>query len=181
MDWDAVPAPVLDAAQHARAFSPARRSTRSRPRSPRPSSCTRGEIRFAIETALEPRELWRGKTPRQRALEVFAALGVWDTAANNGVLIYVLLADRDVEIVADRGYNRRVASRRVGRRSATRWSALFQAGDYGAGRGRRRAPRGEIMLATHFPPLPGGRDEDELPNRPAHAVSGAGRSRREVR
>jgi uncharacterized membrane protein len=62
-----------------------------------------GEIRFAIEHSLPFRRLWRGVTPRQRALEVFARLGVWDTRHNNGVLIYVLLADRDVEIVADRG------------------------------------------------------------------------------
>ena len=47
------------------------------------------EIRFAIEGALEPGEVWLGKTPRQRALEVFAALGVWDTEANNGILIYL--------------------------------------------------------------------------------------------
>src|SRR5512139_1305068 len=69
-----------------------------------------GEIRVAIEGGLEPGEVARGKSPRQRALEVFAALGVWDTEANNGVLIYVLLADHDVEIVADRGFNGRVAA-----------------------------------------------------------------------
>jgi uncharacterized membrane protein len=123
------------------------------------------EIRFAIEGSLEPHEIRHGKTPRARALEVFAALGVWDTHANNGVLIYVLLADQDVEIVADRGFNLRVTS--------NEWSdichameRLFKAGDYEAGaiEGVRRA--GDI-LATHFPPLPGGRDEDELPNRPA--------------
>jgi uncharacterized membrane protein len=123
------------------------------------------EIRFAIEGSLEPHEIWRGKTPRARALEVFAALGVWDTAANNGVLIYVLLADRDVEIVADRGFNLRV--------TADDWSEicqamerLFRAGDHEAGalEGVRRVGR---ILAAHFPPLPGGRDENELPNRPA--------------
>ena len=123
------------------------------------------EIRFAIEGSLEPHEIWHGKTPRARALEVFAALGVWDTDGNNGVLIYVLLADKDVEIVADRGYNLRVTS--------NEWSdichameRLFRAGDYEAGalEGVRRV--GDI-LAMHFPPLPDGRDEDELPNRPA--------------
>jgi uncharacterized membrane protein len=62
-----------------------------------------GEIRFAVEHALPFGELWRGVTPRQRAQEVFAQLRVWDTEHNNGVLIYVLLADRGVEIVADRG------------------------------------------------------------------------------
>ena len=75
-----------------------------------------GEVRFAIEAALEPGEVWAGRTPRQRALEVFSALGVWDTEANNGILIYLLLADRDVEIVADRGFNGKV--------SAAEWSAV---------------------------------------------------------
>jgi uncharacterized membrane protein len=67
-----------------------------------------GEIRFAVEAALDWRRLWRGMSPRERALEVFSALRVWDTEANNGVLIYLLLADRDVEIVADRGIDRKV-------------------------------------------------------------------------
>ena len=62
-----------------------------------------GEIRFAVEDSLSLLEVWRGLTPRQRAAQKFAELGVWDTASNNGVLVYVLLADRDVEIVADRG------------------------------------------------------------------------------
>ncbi len=62
-----------------------------------------GEIRFAVEAALPLSSLWRGQTPRERALEVFSQLRVWDTAHNNGVLIYLLLADHDVEIIADRG------------------------------------------------------------------------------
>jgi len=62
-----------------------------------------GEIRFAVEGALDPSALLRGQTPRERAIEVFSNLRVWDTHHNNGVLIYVLLADRAVEIVADRG------------------------------------------------------------------------------
>ena len=62
-----------------------------------------GEIRFAVEPALDAAAVWRGMTSRARALEVFAQLRVWDTEHNNGVLIYVLLADRAVEIVADRG------------------------------------------------------------------------------
>src|SRR5882672_5875113 len=67
-----------------------------------------GEVRFVVETALDGEELWRGLAPRARALNVFSHLGVWDTANNNGVLIYVLFADRDVEIVADRGIAARV-------------------------------------------------------------------------
>jgi len=62
-----------------------------------------GEIRVAIEAELSLRALLQGQSSRDRALEVFAALGVWDTAARNGVLIYLCLADRQVEIVADRG------------------------------------------------------------------------------
>jgi uncharacterized membrane protein len=124
-----------------------------------------GEIRFAIEGALEPGEIWRGKTPRMRALEVFAALGVWDTAANNGVLIYVLLADRDVEIVADRGFNDRV--------EPAEWQAVcagmereFRAGRYSEGGVAGVEEVGRIV-ARYFPQRPGQRDEDELPNRPA--------------
>jgi uncharacterized membrane protein len=124
-----------------------------------------GEICFAIEAALEPGEVYGGKTPRARALEVFAALGVWDTAANNGVLIYVLLADRDVEIVADRGLNGLV--------SASEWSSVcetmesaFRAGHYERGALEGVAAVGQL-LARHYPPLPGGHDNDELPNRPA--------------
>jgi uncharacterized membrane protein len=124
-----------------------------------------GEIRVAIEAALEPAEVWAGKTPRQRAMEVFAALGVWDTDANNGILLYVLFADRDVEIGADRGFNGRV--------SADEWSAVcetmkaqFRAGQFEAGAVQGVLQAGQL-LSRHFPPLPGGRDEDELPNRPA--------------
>lgn len=62
-----------------------------------------GEIRFAVEAALPLNAIWHNQSPRERALEVFAEHRVWDTEHNNGVLIYVLLADRDVEIVADRG------------------------------------------------------------------------------
>jgi len=62
-----------------------------------------GEIRFAIETSLAPAQVWRGMSGRERAIEVFANLRVWDTEHNSGVLIYLLLADHDIEIVADRG------------------------------------------------------------------------------
>lgn len=68
-----------------------------------------GEIRVAIEAALDPRALLSGLSARARAVELFSTLRVWDTEANDGVLLYVLLADRDVEIVADRGAAARVA------------------------------------------------------------------------
>lgn len=124
-----------------------------------------GEIRVAVEAGLEPGEIARGKSPRQRALEVFAALGVWDTEANNGVLIYVLLADRDVEVVADRGFNGRV--------TAAEWAAVcedmqrdFRAGRYAEGVIAGVEDVGRI-IGAHYPQRPGQRDEDELPNRPA--------------
>jgi uncharacterized membrane protein len=124
-----------------------------------------GEIRFAIEGSLEPGRVWRAVTPRERALEVFAALGVWDTAANNGVLIYVLLADHDVEIVADRGYNSTV--------DADRWSAICHDMErhFGAGRFREGAVAGVRavgqLIAAQYPPHPGAPDRNELSNQPA--------------
>ncbi|MES3040797.1 MAG: TPM domain-containing protein [Pseudomonadota bacterium] len=69
-----------------------------------------GEIRFAVETALPFSALWQGRSARERAIEIFAREHLWDTEHNNGVLIYVLLAEHDVEIIADRGVgNARVA------------------------------------------------------------------------
>lgn len=62
-----------------------------------------GELRVCVEASLSPAQLWRGVTPRQRAVELFSQLGVWDTEHNNGVLIYLLLADRRIEVLADRG------------------------------------------------------------------------------
>jgi uncharacterized membrane protein len=125
----------------------------------------RGEIRFAIEGSLEPGEVWQGKSPRDRALEVFAGLGVWDTHENNGVLIYVLLADRDVEIVVDRGFNGLVPREQ--------WSAVcdHMEQEFRAGRFREGAVAGvqEVgrIVAHHFPQRPGDPTRDELPNRPA--------------
>lgn len=67
-----------------------------------------GELRFAVEACLEWPALWRGQSARARGIEVFSQLRVWDTEQNSGVLIYLLLADRDVEIIADRGIHARV-------------------------------------------------------------------------
>lgn len=76
-----------------------------------------GEVRFAAEPALQLHVVWQGLTPRQRAVQVFSDLRVWDTEHNDGVLIYVLLADRAVEIVADRGVAR-------GRVPQAEWDAV---------------------------------------------------------
>jgi uncharacterized membrane protein len=70
----------------------------------------RAQIRVAIEVALEIKDFWRVRTARARALEVFAELGVWNTRERNGILIYVLLAERDVEIVADDGFDGRITA-----------------------------------------------------------------------
>src|SRR5687768_9626395 len=69
----------------------------------------RGEIRCSIEAPLDFLPVARGLTPRERALQVFSMLRVWDTEENSGVLIYVQLVDRDLEIVADRGIAARIA------------------------------------------------------------------------
>jgi uncharacterized membrane protein len=119
-----------------------------------------GEIRVAIEASLDPGELFSDLTPRQRAVQAFAQLGVWDTELNNGVLIYVLWADHDVEIVADRGFNGRV--------SAQEWSdvchqmeQLFsqQAAAAALISGIQAAGG---LISRHFPAV----DRNELPNRP---------------
>lgn len=119
-----------------------------------------GEIRFAVEASMSALDLMRGVTPRQQALHVFARLGVWDTAANNGVLIYLSWADRDVEIVADRGFNGHVTEQE--------WADVCRRMEQAFARG---APRQAIvdgiqavgvLIARHFPVA----DRDELPNRP---------------
>jgi uncharacterized membrane protein len=68
-----------------------------------------GQVCFAVEASLDWKDLRANKTPRQRAVEVFSQLRIWDTEQNNGVLIYLLLADRDVEIVWDRGVGKKIA------------------------------------------------------------------------
>jgi uncharacterized membrane protein len=72
----------------------------------------RGQVRFVVEAELTTPQLWAGVSSRQRAIEVFSQLRVWDTEKNNGVLLYVLLADHRVEIVADRGIDRHVGPER---------------------------------------------------------------------
>lgn len=92
-----------------------------------------GEIRFVIEAALEPRELWAGLTPRERAIDVFSRLRVWDTEHNNGVLIYLLYADHAVEIVADRGVGNGRVDPAEWQRACNRMREHFRAGRYAEG------------------------------------------------
>jgi len=123
---------------------------------------TSGEVRFAIETALDIPELWRDKPPRQCAIEAFARLHVWDSELNNGVLIYVLMADRDVEIVADRGAAVRI--------SPSEWEAAcrLMESHFREGRFKEGALAGVEavgnLLEREFPSGSGNRDE--LPNQP---------------
>ena len=124
----------------------------------------RGEVCFAVEPALPAWRALRGLDARQRAREVFAELGVWDTHANNGVLVYLLLADHRIEIVADRGL--------AGRVSEAQWRGVCQlmeerlrGGEYvdGVVAGIEAA---SDLLADHFPRDAAHADEDELPNHP---------------
>jgi uncharacterized membrane protein len=69
-----------------------------------------GQVRFVVEGALDGAPLFRDQSARERALDIFSQLRIWDTAHNNGVLIYLLFADRNVEIVADRGIDAKVGS-----------------------------------------------------------------------
>lgn len=122
----------------------------------------RGELCVVAEGPLAPAALWQNVAPRQRAVELFGRLRVWDTAENSGILIYVQLVDRRVEILADRGIAARVAQ--------AEWDALcrgmeaaFRAGEYR--QGLLAAIDGATQcLAAHFPA--GTDNPNELPNAP---------------
>jgi uncharacterized membrane protein len=122
-----------------------------------------GEIRFAVESSLSAAEIARGVDARQKAVEAFARLGVWDTEANNGVLLYLLLADRDVEIVADRGVHAKVGPEGW-EAICRRMESEFRAGRFEAGVAAGIAEVGR-HLETHFPRR--GADVNELPDAPA--------------
>lgn len=121
-----------------------------------------GEIRVVVEAALHFGQIWHGLGSRARALQLFAQLGVWDTEANNGVLVYLLLADRAVEFVADRAIAARIPE--------PDWASLCR--DVEA-----RCASGELaegccvavagvaaQLERHFPR--GSNPANELPNQP---------------
>lgn len=121
-----------------------------------------GQIRFVVEGSLDGSPLWRGQSARDRALDLFAQLHIWDTEHNCGVLIYVLLADRAVEIVADRGIHARCGSHL--------WSHICRSmeSQFASGRFEDGATNGiaavSHLLTRHFPRRPG--DRNELPDRP---------------
>ena len=121
-----------------------------------------GQICFAVETALDLVPLVRGQSARERALEVFAQLRVWDTEHNNGVLIYLLLAERAIEIVADRGLARQVAP--------AQWEALiagmreaFRAGRFEEGL-VQAVDAVDGLLRQHYPLQSGQTNPNELPD-----------------
>lgn len=123
-----------------------------------------GEIRVCVEAGLPLSYLWRDATPRERAVAMFGKLRVWDTEHNNGVLIYLLLAERAIEIVADRGLTQRVPQ-------AT-WDALigamrqaFRDGQFEQGL-QQAVDAVDALLRQHFPLATGQTNPNELPDRP---------------
>jgi uncharacterized membrane protein len=121
-----------------------------------------GQVRFVVEGALDGAPLFRDQPARERALDLFAHLRIWDTAHNNGVLIYLLLADRDVEIIADRGIDAHVGQ--AGWDAICRdMEAAFRTGQFEPGviNGVAAVSR---ELAKYFPPQGG--EPNELPDQP---------------
>ena len=126
-----------------------------------------GQIRVCIEAGLPLGYLRRGASPRERAVALFGKLRVWDTEHNNGVLVYVLLAEHAIEIVADRGIDRRV--------DAAAWDAIaaqmkepFRGGDFAAGLDRA-IEAVDALLVRHFPRASGEAGApraNELPDAP---------------
>ncbi|HET7524665.1 MAG TPA: TPM domain-containing protein [Burkholderiaceae bacterium] len=123
-----------------------------------------GEIRICVEASLPLSYLWRGLSARDRAVTLFGKLRVWDTEHNNGVLIYLLLAEHAIEIVADRGLNTHV--------STAQWAAIV-ATMRDAFRERRHeqglnaaVDAVDALLRRHFPLAPGQPNPNELPDRP---------------
>jgi uncharacterized membrane protein len=127
-----------------------------------------GEIRIYVEAGLPLRYLWQPASmahiTRERALALFGKLRVWDTAQNNGVLIYLLLAERRIEIVADRGLHERVTPDTWPRLVQT-MSEAFKAGDYEGGL-TLAVQEVSALLLQHFALQAGQANPNELPNVP---------------
>jgi hypothetical protein len=121
-----------------------------------------GEIRFAVEGALDGAPLFKGQSARDRAIDLFSQLRVWDTEHNTGVLIYLLLADRAVEIVADRGIHAKVDSQEWSQ-VCRRMEAAFRQSNFEAGvvSGVQAVTQ---HLMKHFPA--DGHNANELPDKP---------------
>ncbi len=123
---------------------------------------TSGQIRIGIEAALPAVAAFSGYSARERAIDVFSQLRTWDTADNNGVLIYLLMADKDVEIVADRGIHQAVGDA-AWQKICKQMEARFAKGEFEAGVIEGAEAIGALLRA-HFPAQLQGKNE--LPNRP---------------
>ena len=125
-----------------------------------------GEIRFIVEAGLHPMEILYKKTAKERAIELFGQFNIWDTQHNNGILIYLLLADRNVEIVADRGIHQYVGNAGW-ERICQQMEFSFKQGYFEAGVQQGIAGIG-ALLETHFPNSASNRTQktNELPNAP---------------
>jgi uncharacterized membrane protein len=123
-----------------------------------------GEIRVVVEAGLPLGYLWRGLSARDRAVTLFGKLRVWDTEHNNGVLIYLLLAEHRIEVVADRGLSRRVV--------ADQWQGIvdgmrtaFREGRFEDGL-NTAIDAVDALLFAHFPLAEGQANPNELPDAP---------------
>lgn len=121
-----------------------------------------GEIRFVVEGALDGTPLFKGQPARSRAIDIFSQLRIWDTEHNNGLLIYLLLADRAVEIVADRGIHSKVGSEEWGK-ICRKMEAAFKQANYETGVVRGIETITQHLL-KHFPDASAG--QNELPDKP---------------
>lgn len=123
-----------------------------------------GEIRVCAEAGLPLSYLWRDASARERALTMFGKLRVWDTEHNNGVLIYLLLAEHRIEIVADRALDRLVGAAEW-QDVMARMQAAFRRGEFEAGL-NAAIDAVDALLARHFPLAPGQANPNELTDRP---------------
>ena len=123
-----------------------------------------GEIRICVEAGLPLSYLWRNAPARERAITLFGKLRVWDTELNNGVLIYLLLADHAIEIVADRGLNQRVTEGEW-KAMANALGAAIRTGRYEDGL-TQALEEVSAVLVRHFPLTASDVNPNELPNRP---------------
>jgi uncharacterized membrane protein len=119
-----------------------------------------GQIRFVVEAGLDGPPLFKGQSAAERAIDVFSQLRIWDTESNNGLLIYLLLADRAVEIVADRGIHGKVGNEEWRRICSEMEAALKQSDHPNAVMAGIKAVT--LHLARHFPA--DGRSTNELPD-----------------
>lgn len=130
-----------------------------------------GQLRICVEAALPMSYLWRlgsnvtlAQLIRQRAVMLFSKMRIWDTEHNNGVLIYLQLAERAIEIVADRGVSQHVSPQEW-QTMTQRMSAAFASGRFEDGLAQALEEVSELLV-THFPAAAGAQHTDELPNEP---------------